>query len=59
MSLLASLFHHVPAGEQQPAEAASSLADLLASLLEIGQGLLHAGVLAAAIFGFGGGAEVR
>lgn len=52
MSLLASLFPHVPAGEQQPLDAGLGLPDALAGLADLGEGLTQGLVLLAALFGF-------
>jgi hypothetical protein len=58
-TFLLSLFHDVPAGEQHPSDALLSPAELLAGLLEIGDGLARGVVLLAAALGFGVRSEVR
>jgi hypothetical protein len=56
-ALLLSLFHDVPAGEQQPLDAGLGLPDALAGLADLGEGVAQGLVLLAALFGVGGGAR--
>jgi hypothetical protein len=51
MRVLLSLFHDVPAGEQQPLDAGLSALDVLCGLPEIGRGMAQAFGLALVLFG--------